>query len=219
MPLSCGMKRQCRRCYGAVRGCCSSDLPTEGKTRTLFEVIKRLSGCHRREASSRSCALERSDISAQGQRVVLLLDDLADWAGSSGRTFFMRKGALVSLTEECAVAATGRDGPDLADIRLTATPLRAVYDALRVKLILKPATDDEKRGVVEQLRREEGHYPTLGSICLQNAFEIMRLRFDAQSPAAQDALRAIQILVGCTIEPMSLLRGAKSCSGTHSIAR
>lgn len=105
------------------------------------------------------------------------------------------------------LAATCREGPELKDINLNTGQLHKIYDLFDHKLILKPATDEQK----DKLKNAIGEtatkpFPTLGSICMHKHFEFMRERFNLLTEYEKDFLRSILLLYAGFIYPFTQKR-------------
>jgi tetratricopeptide (TPR) repeat protein len=180
--------------------------PTEGKTRTLFEVAKRLRGFmvvrprRDRPPGADAVALLR------GRRVLLLIDDLGSFAGSAIdlHDFYQQLGSSAAL---CALAAACRDGHELAELRLETTPLQRIFEGISLKLALRRPDQDQQDRLKHLLGSDPAReYPTLGAICMDDAFEVMRQRFDVLPPSVQDCFRSLQLLAAGGVEPFTRQR-------------
>ena len=180
--------------------------PTEGKTRTLFEIVRHLKGYvvvrpkHNENPSSEALQL------LKGKYVVCLLDDLNHFAGTlvDLLAFYRR---AIPIAAKFVLAATCREGPELAELDHLTTPLGRIYESFQYRLWLQRASDEQK----STLKRLLGHtdtrvFPTLGAICMREVFEIMRRRFAALTPEARDSFRALQLLTYGGVEPLSCCR-------------
>jgi len=181
-------------------------VPTEGKTRTLFELVKRTNGFvvvrpkRDRTPSEQALGLLRR------KKVICLLDDLNSFAGTPVDLFAFF-GQVSRVAGYCAVVGACRDGPELATLDLRTTPLHLLYESFQHKLILCRVSDEDKA----RLQRDVGGFgddteTTLGSICMRGAYQLMSERFRQIDPAAQDCHRAIQLLAAGGVEPFTHAR-------------
>jgi hypothetical protein len=177
--------------------------PMEGKTRTLFEVIKRVEGfiviSPKRERSPSDRALEL----LAGKKVICLLNDLNSYTQSQSDVL-----ALVDKVSRVAsywaVAATCRDGPELDALHGPTTPLSKVYECFTYKFALCPPSQDDKIKLQRAVGQvADGTATTLGSICMKGALEIMIGRFNKLDESVQDCHRALQVLAAGSVEPLS----------------
>ena len=185
--------------------------PTMGKSRTLYEVVTHLRGwtvvIPRKDRPVPST--EAFDVLLAEKKVVLLLDDLNDYAG-----------ATVDLSEFCganglgraktwAIAATCRDGPELGVVKeARGLSLRRFYDEISLKLTLLPQTDTEKAGLARSAGlhawdQAADDYPTPGTIVMAEALRFMRTRFELLPAEPRDALRAMKLLAAAAVLPIT----------------
>jgi tetratricopeptide (TPR) repeat protein len=111
------------------------------------------------------------------------------------------------MAASCALAAACRDGHELAELRLETTPLQRIFEGISLKLALRrPARDQQER--LKQLLGSDTarEYPTLGAICMDDAFEVMRQRFEVLPPPVQDSFRSLQLLAAGGVEPFTRQR-------------
>jgi tetratricopeptide (TPR) repeat protein len=181
--------------------------PTEGKTRTLFEVIRKLQDftviCLHKNRTPRAEALAL----LKGKKTLWLLDDLNNFNNDAYDFHKLRKDLDGITGNRCIMAATCRNGSELKNVQLNTRPLQKIYEAFDKILILKPANTQQKKilknAIAETEKRE---FPTLGSICMRKHFEFMRDRFDHMKPLEQDCLRSILLLYNAFIIPLTQQR-------------
>lgn len=178
-------------------------VPTEGKTRTLYELVKRTSGCvvvrPKRERSPSDEALAL----LAGKRVICLLDDINSYAGTPVDLHDFRR-RIADCAASCVVAGATRDGPELDAVQLRTTPLHQLYESIRQKLWLRRASDRDKQALSQAVRAGGNHAATtLGSICMSGAYDLMAARFDAFPDGVKDCHRAIQLLAAGGVEPFT----------------
>jgi len=174
--------------------------PTDGKTRTLLELVDRMRGYsvvipHHDTAPSQSAIqLLRS------KRVILLLDDLKNYESSAVQLIDLYR-RIGDIAASCVMLATSRVGPDY----LTALSHESGLDRLFEHFdtyALAPATIEQQQNLAGLLNQAfSGAVPTLGFISMRDAFELMRKRFDALTAVTQDCFRALQLLAAGGVEP------------------
>lgn len=185
--------------------------PLEGKSRTLFEVVRRATEFTVvKPLRDRPAPASDAFCEFRGKQVVLLLEDLNDYVGSpmDVRSF------CESLSERCGtcvIVATCRDGAELAAVRGTVSGVSRVYEAIPLKLSITALSDGEKsdlsrRANGEPLPGPPGLYPTPGSIVMSRALDAMRLRFQMLSRDERDVLRALGLLMLTGVVPFTRAR-------------
>jgi DNA-binding HxlR family transcriptional regulator len=183
--------------------------PTDGKTRTLYEVVKRLEEHVILKPNPEHVVPEDEEFSLllRGRRVVLLLDDLTKFVDSALDLYeFGRR--LGQYDPNWAVASTCRDGPELVTVRqAVGKGVKRFYDDIRQKLSLLPPTTHQKGELAESIGMawepmESEQYPTLGSITMEEPMTYMRERFRDPPPEQRDALRALKLLHDAGILPL-----------------
>jgi hypothetical protein len=184
--------------------------PTDGKSRTLYEVIRSMDGY---DVVSPKIKAGPGDedigLLLKGRKVVLLLDDLTNYVGADldlrelGRSFNRNRVSWV-------VASTCRDGPQLESVRKAQTEgLKTFYEDIALKLKLLELTAAEKELLAHNIGREwasggSEQYPTPGSITMENYTRFMHERFEMNlSPVQRDTLRALKLLSRAGILPIT----------------
>jgi tetratricopeptide (TPR) repeat protein len=185
--------------------------PLDGKTRTLYEIVKQLAGYYVVTPMSRPTPPDEAFSLTNGHRVILLLEDLNSYTlGFPDLKEFAAK--LSQYADGWAVAATCRDGPELGAVRKAiGTSLRRFYEDIPLKLGLLPLTATEKGQLAQGIGREwnlhdSAHFPTPGSITMEKPLEIMRERFQSLGAAEKDALRGLKLLTTAGILPRTHYR-------------
>src|SRR5216683_5575119 len=119
--------------------------PMEGKTRTLYEIIRRLPGYDVvRPANTSSIPPDDAFAVLKNRRVILLLDDLNNYAGGELNLLTFRD-KLRDQAKAWAIAATCRDGSELGVVvKALAGGLHRFYEEIPLKLALLPLTADNK---------------------------------------------------------------------------
>ncbi len=186
--------------------------PLEGKSRTLYEVLKRLdSHIVVTPILDRPVPSDDAFRILKGRRTILLLNDLTDLVDRPiDLKLFVEKaaGAAKSLT----IAATCRSGSELAAVRESTDPgVRWVYQEMHLRLGLLAPTAKQKGDLVRSLGHEwdvtlAAQFPTLGSIVMEQPMKMMLDRFDCLPAAQQDLLRAMRLLASAGVLPFSHTR-------------
>jgi hypothetical protein len=142
---------------------------------------------------------------------VLFVEDMNDYAGGvlDLREFYA---TLSRHAEMCVVAATCRDGPELAVVgRQVATSLSRLYEEIPFKLTLLPPSPSQKIQLAQSIGQQGNlqhvaAFPTVGSITMDNPLMAMRQRFEALRPEQKDTLRALKLLAAAGVLPFSSAR-------------
>lgn len=189
--------------------------PTMGKTRTLYEVV---SGLHdwfivspRKDRPVPDSDAFEEIISTR--KVVLLLDDLNDFAGSQVDLSLFCSRTRMGLASQWAIAATCRDGAELRVVRdAVDSGIRRLYDDIPLKLTMMAQTLEEKELVATSAGRLDwnpktgNEYPTPGSIVMEQALRYQRGRFETLPNTQQDVLRAMHILTDLGVLPITHIK-------------
>ena len=191
--------------------------PTEGKTRTLFEIIKRMEGYHVVTPKGNALPSDAAFALCKKRQLVLSLDNLNDYANGQVNlaefTAELRKQAA-----SVVVAATCRDGAEFGTVQgAFGTGLQRFYTDITSKgwkLRLVRASPAQKRRFAQGLGKswqaeDDERFPTLGSIVMEDSFKDMRARLDAlrrTCAAGWDALRVLKLLTAAEILPHTLVR-------------
>jgi len=127
--------------------------PLDGKSRTLYEILRNLEGCVvvAPKANEKAPSDEAFSLLLKDRRVVLLLDDLTRYVDAEVdlREFWERLGRHTSSR---VVAATCRDGPELSAVRdAQKLGLRWFYDSIPLKLSLVEASSEDKRWLADRI--------------------------------------------------------------------
>ena len=200
-----------REALAAGRGFVLHGPPTMGKSRTLFEVVAGLRGwtvaTPRRDQPAPP--VEAFDTLFAGQRVVLLLEDLNDYAEATVDLAPFCGPDGLGRSARWVVAATCRDGPELGAVKAARSrSLRRFYDEIPLKLALLPQSSEEKGVLAKSAGRVNwdemaaDDYPTPGAIVMEDALVFMRGRFDDLPGDRRDVLRAIKLLTEAGVLPL-----------------
>jgi tetratricopeptide (TPR) repeat protein len=188
--------------------------PLDGKSRTLYEIAKRMAGClivrpdpYKEVPNDQDFSLLLKD-----QKVIVLLDDLTKYAQED--TLNLR--AFVERLREhaswWAVASTCRDGSDLGSVKDSVKQsLRWFYDNIPLKLFLMEASSEDKRLLAESVGKGRdahswGEFPSLGQIVMEEPMRDMKTRFERLSYEQQDILRGLKLLADAGIPTFRLDR-------------
>lgn len=182
--------------------------PIEGKTRTMFEVVRLLTVWM--VVIPDPAKVQPADDAftlVEGLDVVCLIDDLSNFVGKP-----------VDLPAFCAlaarhahrfvIAATCRDGPEFGALaEAYESPQRRLLETLAHRLCLQPASEADKRKLRAAVPPGgDTVSTTLGSICMRGAFAAMLLRFDTFDRPTQDCHRAIQLLAVAGVRGLTVQR-------------
>jgi tetratricopeptide (TPR) repeat protein len=182
--------------------------PLEGKSYTLYELVKQMKGHDIVVPSKKSCSDDAFKI-LRKRRTILLLEDLGSYTGEIDLQAFYRK--MKDSASLCAVAATCRAGPELGDvIAQVGKPVRRFYESIPWKLFLLPLTAEEKGQLARSVGKDwdltnSDHFPTPGSITMEGPLEAMRVRFRDLDfePEQRDTLRALKLLDAGGVHPLT----------------
>jgi tetratricopeptide (TPR) repeat protein len=180
--------------------------PLDGKTRMLYEVVRRLPEYWVVRPGDTPTPSEAAFEIFEGRRVVFVLDDLNGYTqGIPDLKEFAAR--LDQRAISWAVAATCRDGSELGAVRdALGTSLRRFFEDIPLKLGLVPLTPDEKgrlaRGVGKKWTDiESEHFPTPGAITMEEPLVFIRERFQSLAPEHKDTLRSAKLLAAAGILP------------------
>lgn len=175
--------------------------PTEGKTRTAYELLKGLSD-YTVVSIKHDGRLPSSDAFNifKGKSVVLFIDDLSDYVGYPvDITRLFRD--IKEVAQRCVIIATCRDGGEYAQVTGASTgTIQRLHKSFTYELSLIPITDHEKKELAEEsgyplVSKDISVYPTPGWIVMKDAIKIMENRFRHKlSPVAVDTLYSIKLL-------------------------
>jgi tetratricopeptide (TPR) repeat protein len=182
--------------------------PLSGKSRTLYETVRRLVGYHVIRPADGPTPSDEAFAILKGHRVILFLEDLNSHApGVPDLKEF--SGKLSQYAETWAVAAACRDGPELGVVKeAIGTNLRRFYEDIPFKLGFLPLTTEEKgrlaQGIGKDWNPQESEvFPTPGSITMKEPLAVIRERFQALGPEQKDVLRGLKLLTAAGILPFT----------------
>ncbi|MFS8082573.1 MAG: tetratricopeptide repeat protein, partial [Ginsengibacter sp.] len=175
--------------------------PTEGKTRTLFEIMRKLPGFLvikiQQGAEPEKAAIEL----LRGKKVVWLVDDLHTLAesGSSPSGYSFAFNSLLSrisnVTCHCALVGTSRNAGELDKFDLTSKPVREFYGLFKLKLVLARPDDEDFEKLKEAIgNTDPRRFPTIGSIPMHEHFEEMRARFRRMGQLEKNCVLSLILL-------------------------
>jgi len=185
--------------------------PTDGKTRTLYDVVCRLLDHHLVAPIIDQPTPEPDAFKIlAGRSVILMLDNLTDFVDASVdlTTFCDRLGNVADYV----VVATCRDGPEQGKVRDTFTGgLRSLYEHIPLKLRLEPLNADDKQELAESAGidwdpAQAALYPTPGSIVMAEALSAMTERFNELSIGPRSVVLALTLLDHAGIVPATRKR-------------
>jgi len=187
--------------------------PTEGKTRTLFEIIRQLPRFIVIKIKLDKVPDDRALNLLRNRNVLWLVDNLhvlaEDKSSQSGASSSFI-GLLTKINEiafHCALAGTSRNAGELDKFNLTTITVREFYNQFKLKLVFtRPSNED-----FEKLQKAVGNtdmhrYPTIGSVAMQEHFLEMRARFGCMDDLEQDCVLALILLNEAYIYQMTVSR-------------
>lgn len=177
--------------------------PTEGKSRTLYEVLKGLRG-YQLVAPKKDLPSEEAFELLRDRCVVCVLDDVNQMVGQGSDVveFCSRISKIAART---AIAASCRDGIELATLKIemARSPLQRLYEGIANKLRLRPASEEEKGQLKRALNvTSDRPFPTLGAISMVEAFDVMHGRFATLPLTPRTSFWAIQLLIHFGLDPI-----------------
>ncbi len=184
--------------------------PVAGKTRTVYELLRRLEGWE--VARPRPDQPAPADVECfRGKQVALLLDDLHKYAEGRDKPDLEQLAAsLAACASRSAVAATCRDGSPLEQAR-QASNLQRIFEDIPHKLALQAPSPEDKRALADELKlalsdADVGKAPTYGFLTMNRSLEAMHRRYQQLGDEARDALSAIKALDLAGVRPFTLRR-------------
>jgi len=207
-----------RDSLGKGRGFILIGPPLDGKTRTLYQVVKSLEPRRFLKPQRWWVLRPRSDCSVpgagalsvlNGKNVILLLDDLQDYVGATCDLGALHEDA--SKRARCLViAATCREGPELDSIRQGARPvLQRVLEDIPVKRTLVRPTEEEKSRLAKSVGQDLEkalEWPHLGMIPVSEPLSAMRERWKRLELPEKRTLQAMLLLAHTGIGPFTHCR-------------
>lgn len=177
--------------------------PTEGKTRTLYEIARGLKGYVVVQPKNPLPSPEAMEL-LRGQKVLCLFDDINTSVEKQIDLFeFFQQ--VQQVASYGALAAACRDGNELValKLKLSTSPVQRLYECFTDRFVLRPASPAEKGSLARQLKRpDDDSYLSLGDVSMRNAFELMRLRFDNLEELDRECLWAVQLLAEGGVEQL-----------------
>lgn len=177
--------------------------PTEGKTRTLLEISRRLEGFVVVQPGDRFPSKEAFAL-LKKRNVLCLFDDinLAVEREIDLLRFYER---IAAVANTCVIAAACRDGVELSavELQLTTSSLHKLYEGIQDKYILRRATQEE----LAKLGQILGHKVTgmefsFGDVSMRGDFAAMEHRLGHFTPETRDSLWSLQLLSAAGVEPL-----------------
>lgn len=181
--------------------------PLEGKTRTLYEVCRRLHDFvivrPRTDLAPNDDAVE---LFAR-KNVLFVLDDLQFYTAAAAE-FSKLRDRVEAIAAKVSVVATCQQGSALEQVAFGVSgPIRRIFESFTLKIILNNASDLDKQTLKQAIgEKSDMIFPTLGSICMREAFELMRRRFDGLPNETKDCFRAIILLFSAGVLPIAQRR-------------
>jgi len=183
--------------------------PTEGKTRTLFEIILKLPGFVvikiRRGFELSDAALDL----LKGRKIVWFVDDLHTLAEFSISPFSFNAllNRINNVASHCALVGTSRNADELAKFDFTSTSVREFYALFKLKLVLvRPDEEDIKNLKYALHETDTRTFPTLGAVCMRDHFDEMRVRFRRMEQLEKNCVLSLILLNKAFIYEMTQSR-------------
>jgi hypothetical protein len=180
--------------------------PTEGKTRTLYEIAKALKGYLVVQPKERLPSTEAMKL-LQGKKVLCLFDDINAAIEKRIDPFEFYQ-AVQQVAGYRALAAACRDGDELEALKrkLTTSPLQKLYEG-SYRFVLRRASKEEKASLARMLGQAEGaEYLNLGDVSMRGAFELMQQRFERLEELDRQCLWSMQLMAASGVEQLSRRR-------------
>ena len=179
--------------------------PTDGKTRTLYEVVRRLENfIVIRTRSNRAPSDDALQLLAN-KNVVYLLDDLntdTDVRPDPNEIY----DKILRTKARCALAAACRNGPQLAALNTPRSAIQRLYESFALQLQLTKASKEQENQLIQAVGQvADGAVTTLGSICMAGTLRDMHIRFtrDGLAKEVQACHMAIQLLATGNVMPFT----------------
>jgi tetratricopeptide (TPR) repeat protein len=173
--------------------------PSEGKSRTLYGLVKQLGGYWIVKPAKGALPSQDGLRLLRGRDCILLVDDLSDYVGRIDLADLHRSVSAYART--CTVAATCRDGPEFTTVKTALDDgMRRFFEEIPLKLGLVGITVEQKAQLAAAVGDDSWTsagsdlFPTPGTIAMASALESMRARFRAIPPEHKDLLRAVRLL-------------------------
>ena len=172
--------------------------PTEGKTRSAYELLKGLSGFDVISIRpDRSVPKDAFGI-IKDKNVVIFVDDLDGFIGrqSDLNTLYTE---VKNVAKQCVILATCRSGPELNQIAHPTSNLNRFYERFDYELLLVRANEDQNQEAADMsgvslTPQQLNVAPTLGWVMMNDARMTMEGRFKGLSSETKDVLYALKLL-------------------------
>ena len=172
--------------------------PTEGKTRSVYELLKGLEDFTVVSIKPNRIVSPEVLSILKDKRVVIFVDNLSRYIGQSAdlNSFYTE---VQDLAKQVVILATCRSGPELVQVTYPSSGLNPFYERFSYELSLIPITGDQKREIVDEsgLSLEENQVqnaPTPGWVVMNEARLTMETRYKSLNPDAKDTLHALKLL-------------------------
>ncbi|MEM9674171.1 MAG: tetratricopeptide repeat protein, partial [Bacteroidota bacterium] len=183
--------------------------PTRGKTRTAYELIKKLNEYTIVIPKDNTATPTEAMKYLQGRQVVLFLDDLNYQKDSATVNLMDFYDEIAKMAQTVVMVATCRSGSELREVSdLLTHKLKQLYERFTWELTLVDPSQEEKERVAQKsgLQITEKNIksaPTFGWIVMEDAFEEMYRRFRRLRISAQETLWTLQLLSAAKIFPLT----------------
>ena len=186
--------------------------PTEGKTRTAYELIKHLKGYTVVIPHSERPTPTEAIRLLKDRRVVLFLDDLNYIKNTTALDIVYFVDEVIQNARLLTMVATCRNGSELLAVtELTSHRAKQLYERFWWVLTLDDSTADEKKRVAQQsglnlTTAEVEASPTVGWVVMEEAYKKMYDRFQRLSISEKETLWTLQLLSAAGVFPLTQTR-------------
>ena len=179
--------------------------PTEGKTRTAYELLKGLNDFTVTSVKPDSIVPQDAFSIIKGKRVVFFIDDLSSFIGRPADLNRLYTEAK-NMAKQCVILATCRSEPEVNEVAHPISNLNRFYENFTHELSLVPITEEQKQKIASgtglSLKSERTHRaPTPGWVVMDDARLTMKGRFMNLSREATDTLCSLLLLGVAGIGP------------------
>ena len=187
---------------------------TDGKTRTIFEVCKRLINYTILRPRIARTPSNTAIQLLKGKNVIIFFDDLEQYV----RKEYDPKEMIRTIREfanSCGVIVACRDSEELKAVKPDRpeylTPLTRFFSDIKERYRLVDLDENAKKELWKSIRTDSlpeafELFKTVGSICMENGYQVMRDKFNELPPKSQYCIWAIQLLLRGSIQPISYKR-------------
>ena len=182
--------------------------PTEGKTRSAYELLKDLGGFIVVSIKPNRMVPQDAFSILKNKRVIIFIDDLSSYLGRPADLIELYTKTKKLPAKQVVILATCRSGSELDQVTHSSSGSNRFYEMFTYKLSLVPITDDQKREIADEsglpLAPDQIHNrPTPGWVVMDNARNTMEGRFNNLTPEAKDTLYSLILLEVAGVNPLT----------------